>query len=179
MTCEKYEVFISSWFKDNILGCGGLRNQEGAYWQHLPLAAPGSTMRCHRCARLVQLSTPFWDSGLVYHSLRIYPKAPSQSIDSLGGRCIYWCFSSSLPTKTRTKHWPTTHLKKKKVSLLMTRFSHVSSSLLWSYKWDKLQMSPDTTVSHICCSHNFYFRVLRGSALKPKLLFTNNDFLKV
>lgn len=164
------KFFISSWFKDNILGCGGLRNKEGAYWQLLPLAAPGSTMRCYRCVCLVQPSTPFWDSGLVYHGLRIYPKAPSQSIDSLGSGCIYRCFSSSLPTKTRTKPWPTTHLKKK-VSLLMTRFSHVSSSLLWSYKWDKLQKSLDTTVSHICCSHNFLFSSLEGKCTKTKASF--------
>lgn len=90
----------------------------------------------------------------------------------LAGRWVYLPMFLLIPSnKNQNQALTYNTFKEKKVSLLMTRFSHVSSSLLWSYKWDKLQKSLDTTVSHICCSHNFLLSSLEGKCTKTKASF--------
>ena len=96
----------------------------------------------------------------------------TKPVHRLAGRWVYLPMFLLIPSnKNQNQALTYNTFKEKKVSLLMTRFSHVSSSLLWSYKWDKLQKSLDTTVSHNCCSHNFLLSSLEGKCTKTKASF--------
>lgn len=172
VTCEKYEVCISSWFKDNILGCVGLRNKESGCSQHLPLAVPRSTMCCHRCVPCATLHA-LLGLRLGLPQFKNLPKG-IKPVHTLAGRWVYLSMFLPVPSnKNQSQALSCKTFEETKVSQLMTRISHVSSSFLWSYRErDRLQESFDNHLLPLSFVHiTFHLQVLSESTLKPNFFY--------